>query len=276
MIKKLLLDEYPLIVLPSLAKVAGINGAIVLQQLHYWLLKSNNIEEGFRWRYRTYEGWAEDLPWLTASGIRKVLKKLEKDGLIITANHNKRAADKTKWYRLNYDHTLLLAEHCPKRSDHVPQKDSVSAPECTTLPETTAENTTETNNKEKSQKKDLPLTANKSTIPPLPGWVSEYAESIGFTLDGDKFCDFYGQKDWLVGKAKMKDWQCAVRTWKHRHDEQHPPAPEWIDHDPDDRILDETLASPELRAACHIPPDMTKAEYKAQEAEHFRKAGITQ
>jgi len=229
MIKKLLLDEYPLIVLPSLAKVAGINGAIVLQQLHYWLLKSNNIEEGFRWRYRTYEGWAEDLPWLTASGIRKVLKKLEKDGLIITANHNKRAADKTKWYRLNYDHTLLLAEHCPKRSDHVPQKDSVSAPECTTLPETTAENTT-----------------------------------------------FYGQKDWLVGKAKMKDWQCAVRTWKHRHDEQHPPAPEWIDHDPDDRILDETLASPELRAACHIPPDMTKAEYKAQEAEHFRKAGITQ
>ena len=33
-----LINEYPLQVLPSLCKKVGINEAIFIQELHYWLL----------------------------------------------------------------------------------------------------------------------------------------------------------------------------------------------------------------------------------------------
>jgi hypothetical protein len=54
----------------------------------------------------------------------------------------------------------------------------------------------------------------KSQIPPTSNAVTYYSQSIGYPIDGYQFCDFYGQKGWLVGKAKMKDWQATVRNWK--------------------------------------------------------------
>jgi hypothetical protein len=41
-----------------------------------------------------------------------------------------------------------------------------------------------------------------------------YAEEIGFQIDPDRFLDYYDSKGWLIGKAPMKDWRAAVRTWK--------------------------------------------------------------
>lgn len=51
-------------------------------------------------------------------------------------------------------------------------------------------------------------------IRPSPEQVKAYALSIGFDLEGDKFCDFYEMKGWKVGKNPMVDWKAAVRTWK--------------------------------------------------------------
>ena len=153
---KLLLDEYPLIVIPSLAKAVGINGAIILQQLHYWLLKSTNLEDGFVWRYRTYDGWAEDLPWLSAAGVRKILKKLEKDGHIITGNYNRLSLDKTIWYRIDYNSPIFKGQSmCYKVSDHVIQSSSPSDTECATIPETTPEITAK--NTKTNIEKEIPL-----------------------------------------------------------------------------------------------------------------------
>jgi hypothetical protein len=46
--------------------------------------------------------------------------------------------------------------------------------------------------------------------------VCEYAESIGFELDGSRFVDFYEAKGWMVGNSPMRNWRAAVRTWKAR------------------------------------------------------------
>jgi len=52
-------------------------------------------------------------------------------------------------------------------------------------------------------------------IPPPHEAVTAYSASIGYPLDGAKWCDAYALKGWLVsGKAKMKDWKAAVRNWK--------------------------------------------------------------
>lgn len=57
---------------------------------------------------------------------------------------------------------------------------------------------------------------------PSPAEVDEYARSYaegkGLDLastdfDPERFVDFYAQKGWMVGKAKMKDWKASVRIW---------------------------------------------------------------
>ena len=57
---------------------------------------------------------------------------------------------------------------------------------------------------------------------PSPEEVEEYARSYaegkGLDLastdfDPERFVDFYAQKGWVVGKAKMKDWKASVRIW---------------------------------------------------------------
>jgi hypothetical protein len=74
-------------------------------------------------------------------------------------------------------------------------------------------------------KKTLPNnnTNNKNTfIRPNSKEVNEYAESIGFNLQGDQFIDHYEARGWLIGKNPMKDWKAAVRTWKRNSNQFTP------------------------------------------------------
>jgi DnaD/phage-associated family protein len=102
-LNKLLLDEKPLIVLPSLAKAIGLNEAIILQQLHYWLQESNNIRDGYKWVYNTYEDWQKQFPFWSKNTIIRAIKSLEKMGLVVVGNYNKMKIDNTKWYRIDYE-----------------------------------------------------------------------------------------------------------------------------------------------------------------------------
>jgi len=99
----LLLDDQPLVILPQLAVAIGLNESIVVQQLHYWLEKSENVHDGYKWVYNTYEDWREQFPFWSESTIRRIITKLEKIGIIVSANFNRSKIDKTKWYRIDYD-----------------------------------------------------------------------------------------------------------------------------------------------------------------------------
>lgn len=111
---KLLIPEEPLQVLPGLAVAIGLNEAIVLQQLHYWLNPKRNVGEehdGRRWVYNTYENWKTNFPFWSLRTIQGIILKLEKEGLIeSTDDFNKDYRDRTKWYTINYEHTVLCGE----------------------------------------------------------------------------------------------------------------------------------------------------------------------
>ena len=98
----LLLNEEPLIILPQLAVKVGLHESIFLQQLHYWLNRSTNVKDGFKWVYNTVGDWQIQFPFWSVSTIRRIIKKLEESDLIIADNFNNLAIDKTKWYRINY------------------------------------------------------------------------------------------------------------------------------------------------------------------------------
>lgn len=103
---KLLIDERPLQVQPSLAKALGsADEAIVFQQLHYWLQRATRVQsDGNKWIYNSMADWLKQFPWIRSrSTLSRYFDDLEKRGLIITGNFNKAKFDKTKWYRIDYD-----------------------------------------------------------------------------------------------------------------------------------------------------------------------------
>lgn len=101
----LLLDESPLVVQPGLVRALGRShlAALFVQQLHYWLQRSDNFRDGCYWTYQTYDEWSEQLV-STPSTMYRLVQKLEAQGLIRTTSaYNRLPADNTLWYTLNYD-----------------------------------------------------------------------------------------------------------------------------------------------------------------------------
>lgn len=102
----LLLDERPLLVMPRLATLIGLNESIVLQQVHYWLkgkeLRHQDYIDGRYWVYNTYEQWQKQFPFWSIMTIRRTITKLENIRLLISENYNTAGFDKTKWYSIDY------------------------------------------------------------------------------------------------------------------------------------------------------------------------------
>lgn len=100
----------------ELAKEIGINEAIVLQQIHYWLTinqkANNNFKKGRYWIYNTYKDWQEDsFPFWSTRTISRIIKSLEEENYILTDNFNKTGFDKTKWYSINYGKLNKIAKN---------------------------------------------------------------------------------------------------------------------------------------------------------------------
>ncbi|MER2060206.1 MAG: replication protein, partial [Niallia sp.] len=105
----LLINEPPLQVLPSLAVRIGLNKAIVIQQMHYWLIRSDHVYEDKRWIYNSVTEWLEQFPFWSRSTLTRIIDDLENDNLLFVGNFNKKAMDRTKWYSINYDDERLYS-----------------------------------------------------------------------------------------------------------------------------------------------------------------------
>ena len=148
---KLLLDDLPLVVIPELATRLGLNEAIILQQVHYWVginsKKGHNQRDGHYWTYNTFKEWQAQFPFWSLRTIKTVVKNLERSGLLISSNFNKMKTDRTKWYRVNYDAcTLQSAEVAPPTDQTCTMEDADIAPP---VPETNTETSSDTNTHKK-------------------------------------------------------------------------------------------------------------------------------
>ena len=143
----LLIDDYPILVLPKLATEIGLNEAIVLQQMHYWLKKSNHNYDGRRWIYNSYKEWEQHFPFWSNATIRRTISSLEKQELLFVGNYNKAGFDNTKWYSIDYFKlegvSKRLAQNeqttCSKRADGLAQNEQTNTRDYTEI-------TTETTN----------------------------------------------------------------------------------------------------------------------------------
>lgn len=154
-----LIDEYPLILLPSLAAAIGLNEAIVLQQVHYWVSnpKVGVVKDGRRWAWNKIAEWQEQFPFWSERTIRRVVKSARDMGCLLVEKHNDKQYDQTNYYSVDYDRLkqLILASEkakslkshnrsiCPVQGGQVVrvEEDNVAS----SLTETTAD-TTKTEN----------------------------------------------------------------------------------------------------------------------------------
>ncbi|MGG3468996.1 conserved phage C-terminal domain-containing protein [Neobacillus pocheonensis] len=142
---KLLINEHPIMIIPSLAMKIGLYEAAVLQQMHYWVTSSKHEIGGRKWIFNTYKDWHHQFPFWSESTIKRAIRSLENQGLLLSDNFNRLKLDKTKWYTIDYGKVGVLENHPAGLADLSSHADSPieASSENKAIPETTSENTTE-------------------------------------------------------------------------------------------------------------------------------------
>ncbi len=123
---KLLINEVPLMCLPSLAVKIGLNEALFIQQLHYWVDRSKNIIDGRQWVYNTMADWSKQFPFWSQKTLSRTISNLEKQKLVISGNYNQKGYDRTKWYTIDYLALERLEKEEPETENHEESEPDVS------------------------------------------------------------------------------------------------------------------------------------------------------
>ncbi|MDY7560191.1 hypothetical protein QN366_01475 [Pseudomonas sp. CCC3.2] len=141
----LLFNFRPLVINPQLAERIGLNEAIVLQQLKYWLneTESGVEHDGRRWVYNTVEQWQKQFPFWSPDTVKRALKSLQSQGLVSAEQLAKAKHDHTNHYSINYRSGALIDQgNLPQSEEgNLPQSNGSDCPDL--LTEITTKTTTE-------------------------------------------------------------------------------------------------------------------------------------
>lgn len=98
----------------NIAERYGINAAIILQNMYYWIEKNRanekHFHDGYYWTYNSLKAFEELFPYMSTKQIRGALEKLEEEGIIVCGNYNNSTYDRTKWYAITKDGYELFQE----------------------------------------------------------------------------------------------------------------------------------------------------------------------
>ena len=102
----------------DVAMELGINAAIVLENIGFWIKKNEanrtNYYDGYYWTYNTRKAYIELFPYLSEKQIHLVFKKLIEGEYIICGNYNQSKYDRTLWYALTDKGRKILGYDEPK------------------------------------------------------------------------------------------------------------------------------------------------------------------
>lgn len=100
---------------PEVAEQFGVDGAILIQNLRFWLhhnqTNGTHFYEGRYWTYNSHKAFAEQFPYWTPKQVRRIIDNLKEAGAIMVGTFSPAAWNRTQWYTLRDD--LLI----PLKSD---------------------------------------------------------------------------------------------------------------------------------------------------------------
>jgi hypothetical protein len=89
----------------EVARLYGINAAILLNNIAFWVVKNEaneeNYHDGYYWTFNSIPAFNKLFPYLTEKQIRAALNILRSEELILTGNYNDDRRDRTLWYTLS-------------------------------------------------------------------------------------------------------------------------------------------------------------------------------
>jgi hypothetical protein len=99
-----------LLVNRRLAAIVGLNEAIVLQQIDYWVKKKRGGVEhqGCRWVFNSLDSWHAQFPFWSKDTVKRALAALKARGLIRVQKLAEAARDQTNYYTVDYKAVTLL------------------------------------------------------------------------------------------------------------------------------------------------------------------------
>lgn len=205
----------------ELARVIGLNQAIILQQIHFWLREKKNLVDGKYWVYNSITQWQKQFPFFSESTIKRTFKTLKNIGVIVVGEYNKDKRDKTNWYSINYEKLTEIAgdaltQHDALRrvrttryegakcTDIVGQNESSITKEVT---KTTSKNTTKINQNTIGVTSSAKLLA--ADFIPIDAHY-DLARRLCLNIDNElpHFKDHHHAKG-----SKMRDWNAAFNLW---------------------------------------------------------------
>lgn len=242
---KLLISESPLQVLPSLAAKIGLNEALMLQQIHYWISNelNQNIKNDRIWVYNTYSEWLKQFPFWSYRTIERTILSLESKKLITSGTFNKLSRDRTKWYTINYDELECL-EIGTFRQNGVMQSAKMADPNPpnrhNALPEITTETSPDINkkNNKKSFEKEFEEFWNLSPNIRKKRKGSAF-ERFNKLLNEDYS---YFEKIMSAWKKQIDEWEAAQTPMMYRTSPTY-----WLR---DEGFNDEYLTGDQIREEC--------------------------
>ena len=96
----------------DIAKQYGVNAAVLLENIGYWIKQNEanevNFYDGRYWTFNSRRAYRELFPYMSERQIATALEKLIDNGLIMTGNYNKLAYDRTLWYALTKKGECIL------------------------------------------------------------------------------------------------------------------------------------------------------------------------
>lgn len=237
----LLIHEPPLQVLPSLAVAVGLNEAIVLQQIHYWLQRSQNEINGHLWVYNSVAEWKKQFPFWATNTIVRTLTSLRASGVVVAEHLSDNPRDRSLYYRIDYNVLADLTSeggstevgkcNYPEWVNGHTQNGLMDAPKMGKSlykTETTAQ-TTQSNTPIPPAQQAPGASGSKATAISLATWLNhckasgelpipeddpvfEYAEQAGIPLDMLRLCWIEFRSRYSEpGAKRYKDWRSVYR-----------------------------------------------------------------
>lgn len=209
----------------NVACQVGVVAAILFQNIAYWCQHSQangtNYHDGMFWTYNTVKAFKAIFPYLSSKQIDTSIKKLVDAGLIVKGNYNKSSYDRTTWYAITENGKSIFQ----KGKMEIPETENGFPENGKPIPDINTVVGTDVNTNESRRKRFTPPTADE---------VRAYAKEKGFSIDAERFVNFYESKGWKVGSSPMKDWRASVRNWASRErDISSPTSAPTVYTDPD-------------------------------------------
>lgn len=230
----------------------GVNGAILLNNLYFWVKKNRENDVNFHdnryWTYNTLEAFAEQFPFWSKDQIKRIMKDLRDKGVILVGNYNANKYDRTLWYSVDFDKVesmLMDVAKSPYQEDEI----ATPIPDINTNINSIKETTTYSSSKEKrfsltpqepnqSTEGDTPTPINNLKeenlkFPPKSPTREEREQAFREQADKfipeygrkmiDAFCDYwteFGGKKMRFQKEKTWELKRRLQTWKRNDDER--------------------------------------------------------